>query len=533
MVVITRRTCRIVNLPVLILCASAFIVVVHVASFHYYSRNTMMENFNALKPHLSYIVTDEEQLNSLKPEIYPSVKKQNKLDNIEQSNSYLNDKKVTVDVTDKQQGQQPPLAHAAANEPPLPEVDASIPQSDILDQEDTRDPEEDHNLVIEIEEEEDEKKENSDLSKSEIKEPCKSDFKTLYPNFAIGLKSGEDTLTIRTPIQLMTFLKEAKNVYVFAESPGLSIGNQNVDDVYSDLYPDQPSMPKKRKLNQKKKNRESPPEINQHTRGWDLDAHKNLPGLKKMWEIYESDSKIEWFFMIDDDTYLFLSNMNFLLSKYNSSLPYYFGNPNAFTGCDGVKKYGDGPNFAHGGSGIVISRGALEKLYNIIPNCITKYRTCWAGDIRTALCLRDVDIFVQRLSESTFNKEAPNFANGAKPCSLPGTFHHLLTSEIQQLFEIESNINTTTINYSDLHSILIENSPADFLKHMDMPGSDLRNMEVNDWENCKLECEKDLKCLAWSMTDMKICWLKWSIPYPSRKSNFTSGYISSRYVCIV
>ena len=66
----------------------------------------------------------------------------------------------------------------------------------------------------------------------------------------------------------------------------------------------------------------------------------------------------------------------------------YFGNANVFKGCDNVENFDDGPQFAHGGSGIVISRGAMIEMMKIHESCILKYKDCFAGDIRTALCLR-------------------------------------------------------------------------------------------------------------------------------------------------
>lgn len=87
--------------------------------------------------------------------------------------------------------------------------------------------------------------------------------------------------------------------------------------------------------------------------------------------------------MMDDDSYIFMENIETLVSKLDPSKPIYMGSENNFVGCDGVKNYGDGPSFAHGGSGILVSRGALKKLVFDVDNCIIKYRDCWAGDVRT------------------------------------------------------------------------------------------------------------------------------------------------------
>lgn len=132
--------------------------------------------------------------------------------------------------------------------------------------------------------------------------------------------------------------------------------------------------------------------------GWKIDAHKNLPGFKKL---YNKFPNAEWYIMIDDDTYLLVENLMYNLAKYNHNDKIYLGNPTEFQGCDGIKKMGEGIKFAHGGSGIIISRGAMIEMMKVIDVCIVKYKGCWAGDIRTALCLRDVDIY--RKIEREFN----------------------------------------------------------------------------------------------------------------------------------
>jgi len=94
--------------------------------------------------------------------------------------------------------------------------------------------------------------------------------------------------------------------------------------------------------------------------GWNGDAHKFLPGFKILNDRFPH---AKWYVMIDDDTYLIMRNLAHLLKAYDPSKPYYIGNGNVFVGCDNVKKFGEGPSFAHGGSGIVVSRAALKSKY--------------------------------------------------------------------------------------------------------------------------------------------------------------------------
>ena len=111
------------------------------------------------------------------------------------------------------------------------------------------------------------------------------------------------------------------------------------------------------------------------TAGWKLDAWKNLPGFKIMQDQYP---KSDFFAMLDDDTYLFVNNIETHLKTLDPSQKYYLGSPNMFVGCDGVKAFGEGPSFAHGGSGIVMSKASLKALVDGSDLCVEKYSGCWA-----------------------------------------------------------------------------------------------------------------------------------------------------------
>ncbi|KAJ3222061.1 hypothetical protein HDU81_010155 [Chytriomyces hyalinus] len=108
--------------------------------------------------------------------------------------------------------------------------------------------------------------------------------------------------------------------------------------------------------------------------GWALDAHKNLPGLKL---IYKRFPNVDWYLMIDDDSYVMMDNLKMHLQQLDPNKKHYIGQMNRFKGCDGVKEYGTGPHFAQGGAGIVISRGAMVAMMENIDDCIVRYKDCW------------------------------------------------------------------------------------------------------------------------------------------------------------
>jgi hypothetical protein len=84
--------------------------------------------------------------------------------------------------------------------------------------------------------------------------------------------------------------------------------------------------------------------------GWRLDKYKFLP-MVEWTSYYRPDS--QWFVFIELDTYVNYDNLYRFLTNFNSKSAHYFGSP------VWPKKK---TVFAHGGSGFVLSRGALNKI---------------------------------------------------------------------------------------------------------------------------------------------------------------------------
>lgn len=229
-----------------------------------------------------------------------------------------------------------------------------------------------------------------------------------WDKFAFALKTGKDVALKRTPIQLMTFLQPVKNIILIGEEPNVFVADYPMIDVVSATMKAgedvghgigfnlqlvrPPKMQHDPVQGHLLKRELAEVVVDQESKGWKLDAKKNIPGFKLLYERYPD---VDWYVMIDDDTYMFMDNVLDKLKNYNPNDPHYLGAPTNFIGCDGVKTWGESIYFAHGGSGIIISRGAMLKMIPIIDSCIKKYDSCWAGDIRTSLCLRDAGIMVE------------------------------------------------------------------------------------------------------------------------------------------
>lgn len=89
--------------------------------------------------------------------------------------------------------------------------------------------------------------------------------------------------------------------------------------------------------------------------GWKLDKWKFLPMVE---QAKKKNPTADWFVFMETDTYFVWDNVFRLLDQFDPSVPLYFGSPSPGFGLeDGGRVW-----FGYGGSGFVISRGAMEKL---------------------------------------------------------------------------------------------------------------------------------------------------------------------------
>ncbi|KAI9189790.1 hypothetical protein H9P43_001223 [Blastocladiella emersonii ATCC 22665] len=332
------------------------------------------------------------------------------------------------------------------------------------------------------------------------------------------------------------------------------------------------------------KDREVVPD--QKSRGWKLDAYKNIPAVREMYHRYP-DAK--WYIMIDDDTYVFMENLHRVLSALDPSEPHYVGAPNHFRDCDGITKLGDGPMFAHGGSGIAISREAARRMSAIADECIVRYDDCWAGDVRLGLCLRDAGILINYAypGRRWFNPVTPHWSVHPyyeDPCKRVVTFHHLSQATMQKLYDIERFVHgkaastapppppppaanstsspitaaaanvtapplefahlglpphipspyTSPIHLEDIWHHFVDQDPALPEIEHDIARSGenyLVYTGAKDPGHCRWLCERDAKCRAWEFEPNGRCSVKESITRPVPAKGHASGLIKYRFRC--
>ncbi|KAL9104070.1 MAG: hypothetical protein Q9187_008945 [Circinaria calcarea] len=173
---------------------------------------------------------------------------------------------------------------------------------------------------------------------------------------------------------------------------------------------------------------EDPRQLKNGLNGWNLDKYKFLHILLKVYR-YRPDAP--WYVFIEADTALIWDNLRVFLNKLDPKKPYYIGSPT----------YLD-IEFAHGGTGYIISQQAMEVAVGKHPDIATKYDKA-VHDI----CCGDRMIGRVLLDEEIKLSKAWPMMNGEKPSTLPFganqwcqpvmTMHHLTAQEVSQVWNFE------------------------------------------------------------------------------------------------
>jgi hypothetical protein len=309
---------------------------------------------------------------------------------------------------------------------------------------------------------------------------------------------------------------------------------------------------------------------NQESEGWKLDAHKFLPGLRAM-EAQFPDR--DWYLILDDDTYLLMENLHSRLASQNPAVPGYFGFHFDMIRCDGVTRFGDGPQFVYGGTGIILSRAAVQALLrptaeSSLDECIWRYRDCWAGDIRMALCLRDVNILYKEIFvPNEMNPGTPHWSihnYDATPCLRPISFHHLHAPTMLKLYEAEQKAHARAlaqarvgtsrwrlpfqsrvpdlpspfyapVHHADVWSVFIDHDATlpQIEWNMTREGRVLQSQaNIATTTDCRELCTQSAACLTWTYnTQSHHCELRDEMRIAIKRDNSTTGIIPNRYHC--
>lgn len=300
-----------------------------------------------------------------------------------------------------------------------------------------------------------------------LRQPIPGDFAVGTEKIFIMMKTGFEVMWDRLPVHMMTTLTRTPNFALYSDAPGTIFGHEIIDclkDLPEDVLQHDALQ---RYLAAKQMHEENwnwSPEFIKASGGWECDKYKNLPILEHAVRNYPD---MEWFVMIDDDTYVFMENLANLLSKLDPKEPHYLGSKATAGVAD------EGVEFAHGGSGIVVSRAAAELLFkpndqhktvkSLLENYARIADTTCCGDAMLAWALKKQGVLLEGHEivdknllwwGSPFNGESLSGLMHVmdRLCVPIATWHHLTPHDVERLWEYERLWNKDRyIVYADMY----------------------------------------------------------------------------------
>jgi hypothetical protein len=391
---------------------------------------------------------------------------------------------------------------------------------------------------------------------SYLKQNIVADYAKGAEKVFLMIKTGGSVLWERLPIHMITTLTRFPNFALYSDAPG-SIGGHEVIDILAHLSDSTLNSPEFSLYRHQRLLHDGHGSIGYNddrtNSGWDLDKFKNLPMLKHAYSV-SPDS--DWFVFIDADTYVFADNLMAELQKMNPDDHKYMGSGSIM---------GVGYPFAHGGSGVILSRKTMQMGFGSFGSDIYKkyedltFEWC-CGDMMVAVALHeqlgvDCDFHpgVQGRPYWGINYWESDW------CTPLLTAHHMGPRDIEIMWEYEQAKRLQgagPILYSDIYKDFvlpyIEEEMADWNNLLEQSwsleqdrmdqilpsyegGPEVRPYE--SLESCQKFCQDSPWCMAWRYPEGTYeCYASDSFAmglanYNWQKSvnhNMTSGYIIDR-----
>ncbi|KAI4941929.1 hypothetical protein J4E91_010479 [Alternaria rosae] len=272
--------------------------------------------------------------------------------------------------------------------------------------------------------------------------------------------------------------------------------------------------------------------------GWRLDKYKFLPMME--WTSYMRPES-EWYVFLELDTYVNYDNLYRFLSNFNPKTAYYFGSP------VWPKKK---TTFAHGGTGFVLSRAALDKIMALGrmfgENKHFPGTHFFGVDVKKQCCGDEMLAQVLKKSGVSLRGYWPMF-NGEKPfsmrfdneqwCEAIMTMHHLGEDDFTRLSQWEQ------ARPHPERPLMFEELFTMIEPHLQERAEDWSNMSEDvtyrkgktaskSFDNCQRACAKDGRCLQFEHDGIE-CRLGYSIRLGHHQSregerSWVSGWMLGR-----
>ncbi|KAL4866728.1 hypothetical protein BDV12DRAFT_172545 [Aspergillus spectabilis] len=261
--------------------------------------------------------------------------------------------------------------------------------------------------------------------------------------------------------------------------------------------------------------------------GWKLDKWKFVPMIE---HTYRTDPNKDWYVFMEADTYIVWSNMLAWLGKLDHRRPYYLGNQMQIRDV----------LFAHGGSGFVISRPAMERAAAQLESRREYWDGItgeeWAGDCVLGRLLKEAGVNLTwswPMLQLAPPKEIDHFGSNygrTQWCFPAVSFHHLRPGEIRELNTLEDKWRGSKEPmlwrdvFWELGRPRISSSPV---QDWDNEAPEEKKV-VKTFDECRKLCEKDKRCLQYVRRVDGMCAIARDVRIGESRMGFTSGWMLDR-----
>lgn len=349
-------------------------------------------------------------------------------------------------------------------------------------------------------------------------------------NVFLMLKTGATVLWDRVPVHVYTTFTRFPNFAIYSDKES-SIAGYEIIDILRNLPSDvieHAQLEQYRLMHEMHlMNWAQNPKLLKDSNAWNLDKFKNIPIFA---DAYARSPDSDWYVLMDDDSYIMTANLADFLKKYDPEEPLYYGSPAVL-----LDPQFDGTYFNHGGSGVVVSRGAMKRLFGPQANMsaqalIDKYsrlalNVC-CGDAVFALALAHEAGVNTTLNPEEYPWEGGRFQGSSIAdfkvipehwCLPISSWHHLTPTDIETLWQYEHipshdgrplyadiyrdfilpHVDEVKYNWSlDGYDMVIDNE-TDISVFRDQDGNVINGTE--SWESCQKVC-KLRDCFAWTFS---------------------------------
>jgi hypothetical protein len=277
----------------------------------------------------------------------------------------------------------------------------------------------------------------------------------------IVLKTGASEIEEKLPIHLQTTFKCYPNTVIFSDF-GETYMNHTIVDALEDVDPElkdnHDDFDLYRRLRSEGRAALAPSELSgfsSHTTslsgnptipGWTLDKYKFLPMMRKTLELHP---EMKWYLFVEADTYIFWTSLLAYAAALDPDAPHYIGGQNSVGDIE----------FAHGGTGFLVSRPALEMVVAEYVAHKSDWevltRDHWCGDCVLGKTFKDAGVPLAAAwpiwqGDEVGHMNYDRVDNGERRQWCPPTvsYHHLSIPAIRDLWEFEQKWISNAENVS-------------------------------------------------------------------------------------